>query len=146
MSHGRGAPQRRRVVAARFRQINGRVNGAGGSWPDELLPPRVASGSLYEERRMDDPRKISLLRNRDAATQRSDSADRHDRGRPPNQIGRQSVAPGDRETRQIATEQELGALRAQAEARSFDREAAERVRRAQRDEGDARQLAELHNE
>src|SRR5438046_1098654 len=83
------------MVAARLCEINGCVDGTGGNWPDKLSTPGTASGSLYQERRMDDPRKISLLRHGDAATHRSNSADRDDRGRAPDQIGRQSVAPGE---------------------------------------------------
>src|SRR5947207_6084871 len=84
------------MVAPGFCEINGRVDGVGGSWPNELSPSGTASGSLYEERGMDDSRKISLLRHRDAATHRSNSADCNDGGRSADQIGRQSVAPGQR--------------------------------------------------
>src|SRR6266436_7554172 len=83
------------MVATRLFEINGSVNGTGGSWPDELSTPGNASGSFYQERRMDDSRKISVLRNGDATTHRSNSADRDDCGRASDQIGRQSVAPGE---------------------------------------------------
>src|SRR5438093_12573899 len=84
------------MVATRLFEINGGVNGFGGNWPDELSTPGNASGSVHEERRMDDTRKISLLRHRDATTDRSNSANRDDRGRAPDQIGRQSVASSQR--------------------------------------------------
>ncbi|MBX6749696.1 MAG: hypothetical protein IRY85_08480 [Micromonosporaceae bacterium] len=51
-----------------------------------------------------------------------------------------------RETQRLQTERELDELRAANEAAQFDREAAERVRRAQTEQEMARQLAELANE
>jgi hypothetical protein len=59
---------------------------------------------------------------------------------------RELTAARTRETQQIAGERELAELRAQADASRFDREAAEKVRRAHRDEEDSRALAELTNE
>jgi hypothetical protein len=52
----------------------------------------------------------------------------------------------ERESRHIETERELGELRARNAAVTFDREAGERVRRAEREQNDARTLAELENE
>src|SRR6266404_1656419 len=88
ISPRRGRAERRRMVATRLFEINGGVNDAGGNWPDELSTPGNASGSLHQKRRMDDSRKISLLRHGNAPTHRSNSADRDDRGRSPDQIGR----------------------------------------------------------
>jgi hypothetical protein len=51
-----------------------------------------------------------------------------------------------RETRRLADERELGELRHHNEAATFDRDTAERVRRAGRDQEDARTLADLENE
>jgi hypothetical protein len=51
-----------------------------------------------------------------------------------------------RETQQLQSERELGDQRATNAALSFDREAAERFRRAQREQEDARALAEMQNE
>src|SRR5439155_21571194 len=67
ISSGHSGTQRRRMVATRLPEIDGRVNGAGGDWPNELSPAGNASGSFYQERRMDYPRKIPLLRDRNAA-------------------------------------------------------------------------------
>src|ERR1700719_2610836 len=63
----------RRMVASRFFEIDERVDGARGNWPDELPPARSPSRSVHEKCRMDDPWKISLLRDRDAAPNRRDS-------------------------------------------------------------------------
>jgi hypothetical protein len=76
------------MVPARLCEIDGRIHGASWGWPDELSPSGNASGSVHEERRMDDTRKISLLRHGNATTDRSNSADRDDRRRAPDQIGR----------------------------------------------------------
>ena len=51
-----------------------------------------------------------------------------------------------RETQRLQTERELDELRASNEAAAFDREAAERVRRAQTEQEAARRLADLTNE
>jgi hypothetical protein len=51
-----------------------------------------------------------------------------------------------RETRRLADERELGELRHRNEAAGFDRDTAERVRRAGREQEDARTLADLENE
>jgi hypothetical protein len=59
---------------------------------------------------------------------------------------RELTAARTRETQQIESDGELNDLRARTDASRFDREAAERVRRAHRDEEDARALAELQNE
>src|SRR3989440_7076895 len=58
------------MVAARFSQTNERVNGAGRRWPNELPQAGVAPRSVHEKCRVDDSRKISLLRDRDAASHR----------------------------------------------------------------------------
>jgi hypothetical protein len=59
---------------------------------------------------------------------------------------RELAAAGSRETQQIESERQLSELRALADASRFDRETVEKVRRAHRDEEDARALAELRNE
>jgi hypothetical protein len=59
---------------------------------------------------------------------------------------REMTAGRIRETQRIETERELDELRARNEASTFDRESAERVRRAGREEEDSRHLAELANE
>jgi hypothetical protein len=51
-----------------------------------------------------------------------------------------------RETRRIADERELADLRHRSDAAGFDRDTAERVRRAGREQEDARTLADLENE
>jgi hypothetical protein len=51
-----------------------------------------------------------------------------------------------RDTQRLETERELAELRAQNEARTFDRESAEALRRATREQQDAQRLAELRNE
>ncbi|GIJ56134.1 SPFH domain-containing protein [Virgisporangium aurantiacum] len=51
-----------------------------------------------------------------------------------------------RETRRLADERELGDLRHRDESAGFDRDTAERVRRAGREQEDARTLADLENE
>jgi len=61
----------------------------------------------------------------------------------------QSLATNDRraqESQQLEVERALAELRSENQALAFDREAAERARRAERDEADARRLAELRNE
>jgi len=59
---------------------------------------------------------------------------------------REMAAAKERETRRIDTERELSDLRAQAAALEFDRETAERVRRAEQDEANTRALADLSHE
>jgi hypothetical protein len=59
---------------------------------------------------------------------------------------REMAAARLRETQHIETERELSELRDRSEAVSFDRAAAERVRRAVREQEDERQLAELQSE
>ncbi len=56
---------------------------------------------------------------------------------------RETAAQQERETRRIDTERELAVLRAQAEAQTFDREVAERVRRAEQQESNTPALADL---
>jgi hypothetical protein len=50
------------------------------------------------------------------------------------------------ETQRLESERDLAELRARNESAAFDLEAAERARRAERDEDDTRRLAELRNE
>jgi regulator of protease activity HflC (stomatin/prohibitin superfamily) len=59
---------------------------------------------------------------------------------------RETAALQERESRRIDTDRQLADLRAQAEAATFDREAAERVRRAEQQEANARALADLTHE
>src|SRR5215471_7497966 len=71
------------MVAPRFHEIDGRVNGARRFGPNKLPSTAIASRSVYQERGMDDPRKIFVLRNRDAASHRRDPVDCNDSdGRP----------------------------------------------------------------
>jgi hypothetical protein len=57
----------------------------------------------------------------------------------------QAVARAE-ETQRLENERELADLRARNEALTFDREVAEKVRRAERDQEDARRLAEMESE
>jgi hypothetical protein len=59
---------------------------------------------------------------------------------------REMAAERARETQRMETERELTELRAKNDARNFDRDTAERLRRAEREQEDARTLAELHNQ
>ena len=59
---------------------------------------------------------------------------------------REMAASRVRETQRMANDQELSDLRARNEAASFDRETAERLRRAEREQEDARRLADLQSE
>ena len=59
---------------------------------------------------------------------------------------REMTAARQQETRQLDTDRELADLRARNDAVSFDREAAERVRRAEREQDDTRRLGEMQNE
>ena len=72
ISRRRRATRRRRMVASRFLEIDGRVDGAGRLWPDELSPARGASRAVHEERGVGDPGQAALLRDRDAAAHRRD--------------------------------------------------------------------------
>jgi hypothetical protein len=61
-------------------------------------------------------------------------------------IGQQELAARSlRETQQIEADRELEELRARNAGHSFDREAAERIRRAEREQEDTRTLAELQD-
>src|SRR2546430_1700784 len=99
---GTGVPKwrvgigRQRMVAPQFREADGRIDGPGRSGPNELSPARNALGSVYQERRVDDPRQTAVLRNCDAAKNRRDPAGRHYSRRTTNQDRRQSVASGER--------------------------------------------------
>ena len=65
ISRGRRAAGRRRMVAARFLETDGSVDGAGRLWPDQLSPAGSASRSVYEERRVGDSRaSLSFMRPR----------------------------------------------------------------------------------
>jgi hypothetical protein len=59
---------------------------------------------------------------------------------------REMAAARQRDTQRIETERELADLRARNEALSFDRETAEALRRASREQEDAQRLAELRND
>jgi hypothetical protein len=59
---------------------------------------------------------------------------------------RELAAGREQETQRIGHERELNELRARNAALTFDREAAERVRRSQREQQDTRQMAELRQE
>src|SRR3954466_14032812 len=83
------------MVAPRFPETDGRLDGVGGIWPNELSPAGNASGAVHEKRRMDNPRQSFVLRDRNAATHWSDSADRGDSRRTPDQTGRQSASSGE---------------------------------------------------
>src|SRR5438874_1501114 len=56
---------------------------------------------------------------------------------------REMTAARERDTQQMGNERELAELRARNEAASFDRESAERLRRATREQEDAQRLAQL---
>jgi len=60
--------------------------------------------------------------------------------------GRELSAARTQETQRLETERELADLRGRNDALSFDRDTAEKARRAEREQEDARRLAELHNE
>src|SRR4029453_7822851 len=91
---GRGGIEWCRMVASQFFEVDGCLDGAGRirfKWlPTTGSPP----GSIYEECGVDNSRKISVLRNRDASAHRRDSAYRNDCGRTPDQTRRQSIASG----------------------------------------------------
>src|SRR3977135_4685937 len=55
ISRRRSPTRRRRLVAPGLPEIDGRVDGAGGLWPNELSPARNASGPVHQERGVDDP-------------------------------------------------------------------------------------------
>jgi hypothetical protein len=59
---------------------------------------------------------------------------------------RELAAASTQETQRLETERELADLRARNAALTFDREAAEKVRRAEREQEDARRLAEMAND
>jgi hypothetical protein len=59
---------------------------------------------------------------------------------------REMAASRERETRRMEHQRELDEIRARNDAASFDREAAERVRRAEREQEDSRTLASLTDE
>jgi hypothetical protein len=61
-------------------------------------------------------------------------------------IERELAASRIQETQRLETERELADLRARNDASTFDREALEKVRRAQRQQEDERRLGELQNE
>ena len=60
--------------------------------------------------------------------------------------GREMEAARTQQTRYLANERDLAELRAQNDAATFDREVLEKVRRAERDQQDARRLAEMDSE
>ena len=78
----------------RFFEVDGRLDGAGRIWFKWLPAAGSPSGSIHEECGVDDSRKISVLRDRDASAHRRDSAYRDDCGRTPDQARRQSTASG----------------------------------------------------
>ena len=59
---------------------------------------------------------------------------------------REMTAARQQETQRLENERELGDLRARNDALDFDREAVERVRRAEREQEDERRLGELQNQ
>src|SRR5437660_795730 len=71
ISGWRGAARRRRMVAARLLEVDGRIDGAGGFWIEQLPPARSASGSIYEKCRVDHSRKITPPRSVSARTRGS---------------------------------------------------------------------------
>src|SRR5207247_353376 len=74
----RSGAERRRVVTTRFPEINECIDGACRNWPNELSQAGAAPCSIHKERRVDDSRKIPLLRHRHAAAQRSNSSNHAD--------------------------------------------------------------------
>src|SRR6266513_2697707 len=94
ISRGRGGIEWSGMVATQLFEIDGRIDGVGRFWLERLSTTGSTSGSLYEECGMDNPRKIPLLRNRDASADRRNSPDRDDRRWASNQARRESVAPG----------------------------------------------------
>jgi SPFH domain / Band 7 family len=60
--------------------------------------------------------------------------------------GRELTAARTQQTQQLDNERHLADLRSRNDSLAFDREAAEKVRRAQRQQSDERRLAELQNE
>jgi hypothetical protein len=79
ISRGRGGIEWRGMVATQLFEIDGRIDGAGRFWLERLSATGSASGSLYEKRGVDNPRKISLLRDGDASAHWGNSAHRNDR-------------------------------------------------------------------
>src|SRR5205814_5552794 len=60
---GRGPARGRRMVAPRFPEIDGRLDGPGGFWPNELSASGSAPGSVHQECRVVDPGKGWVLCN-----------------------------------------------------------------------------------
>jgi regulator of protease activity HflC (stomatin/prohibitin superfamily) len=60
--------------------------------------------------------------------------------------GRELTAVRAQQTQQLENDRALADLRSRNDALSFDRETVEKARRAEREQEDARRLAELHNE
>src|SRR6266404_396079 len=123
------------MVAARLPEIDGRIDGAGGFWPNELSPAGNASGSLHEKRRVDDSGQDFVLRDGDAAADRRASADRGDSGRTPDQTGGQPASSGERRRDRC--------IRAGVAARSLRSGALETFRRerpARRERKEGREL------
>ncbi len=138
VSRRRGAARRRRLVAARFPETDGSVDGAGRLWPDQLSPSGSAPRAVYEERRVGDSRQVSLLRHGDAAADRRDSARGHDARRPADQDRRQPAPSrerrGDRRLRASFHPRSLrsGALETLRRKRRKDAKAARRSRTSRR--------------
>src|SRR6266487_3598935 len=91
---GRGCVEWRGMVATQFWKINGRIAGIGWFRLERLPATRSASGSFYEECGVDNPRKISLLRDGNASALWGNSAHRDDCRWTSDQARRKSVAPG----------------------------------------------------
>src|SRR6266581_2699114 len=96
ISRGSGGVKWRGMVAAQFCEINGRIDGIGWFWLERLPSTGSTSGPLYEECGVDNPRKIPLLRNRNASADRDNSPHRDDRRWTSDQARRESVAPSER--------------------------------------------------
>ena len=79
ISRGRGGIEWRGMVATLLFEIDGRIDGVGRFWLERLPATGSTSGSLYEERGVDNSGKISLLRDGDASALRGNSAHHNDR-------------------------------------------------------------------
>ena len=67
------------MVAPQFPETDGRVDGAGRFWPNELPPTGNAPGAFLEKRGVGDSGQSALLRDRDAAAHRRVAAGRQRR-------------------------------------------------------------------
>src|SRR5581483_6632906 len=95
ISRWRLGVERRGLVAPRFHEINGGIDGPRRDWPNQLPSAATPSRALHQERGVDDSWKVPVLRDSNAASHRRNPLNRDNGGWATDQARGKSAASGE---------------------------------------------------